>query len=137
MAIADRIERYEVHIAQNNFLPYFRSIRLSLESGGTAFLGFPEVRPDDWLQFNGPSTTVYMTADEFSQVYHLLQTESPVFFTALNLFGLEVGAVHTELDLEAGEPTGEGDEDHTQSLTALVRRAKREAETGAAAAPVR
>src|SRR2546426_635012 len=70
---------------------------------------------------NGLSTTVYMTADEFSEVYHLLQTESPVFSTTLNLFGLEVGAVHTELDLGAGEPPGEGDEDHTQSLAALIR----------------
>jgi hypothetical protein len=126
MPIADKIERYEVHIAQNNFLPYFRSIRLSLESGGTAFIGFPQVRPVDWLQLNGTSTTLYMTADEFSDVYHLLQTESPVFFTALDLLGLEVGAVHTELDLSAGEPPGEGDEDHTQGLAALIRRARRE-----------
>ena len=40
MAIADKIETYEVHIAQNNFLDYNRSIRLSLESGGTAFIAF-------------------------------------------------------------------------------------------------
>ena len=127
MAIAEKIERYEVHIAQNNFLPYFRSIRLSLESGGTAFIAFPQVRPVDWLQFDGSSTTLYMTADEFADVYHLLQSESPVFFTALNLFGLEVGAVHTELDLSAGEPPGEGDEDRTQGLADLIRRARKEA----------
>jgi hypothetical protein len=127
MAIADKIETYEVHIAQNNFLDYNRSIRLSLESGGTAFIGFPAVRPIDWLQFNGNSTVLYMTADEFTDVYHLLQSEAPVFFTAIDLFGLEVGAVHTELDLTEGEPPGEGDEDHTQSLAALVRRAKKEA----------
>jgi hypothetical protein len=127
MAIADKVERYEVHIGQNNFLPYVSSIRLSLESGGTAFIGFPQIRPPDWLLFNGSSTTVYMTADEFTDVYHLLQSESPVFFTALRLLGLEVGAVHTELDLSEGEPTGEGDEDHTQSLAALIRRARREA----------
>jgi hypothetical protein len=68
-----------------------------------------------------------MPASEFDDVYHLLQTESPVFFTAIDLFGIEVGAVHTELDLDEGEPTGEGDEDHTQSLVALIRKAKREA----------
>jgi hypothetical protein len=126
MAIADRIERYEVYVSQNNYVDYTRSIRLSLESGGEAFIAFPEVRPIDWLQLNGPSTVLYMTADEFDQVYHLLQTESPVFFTALNFLGFEVGAVHTELDLSHGEPTGEGDEDHTQSLAALIRRAQRE-----------
>lgn len=130
MAIADKVETYEVSIAQNNFLDYNRSIRLSLESGGTAFIGFPPVRPVDWLQFNGNSTILYMTADEFTDVYHLLQSEAPVFFTALDLFGLEVGAVHTELDLAQGEPPGEGDEDHTQSLAALIRRAQKEAETG-------
>jgi len=125
MAIADKIERYEVYVSQNNYVDYTRSIRLSLESGGTAFIAFPEVRPDDWLQFDASSTTLYMTADEFDQVHHLLQTESPVFFTALYFFGLEVGAVHTELDLSQGEPTGEGEEDHTQSLAALIRRAQR------------
>jgi hypothetical protein len=126
MAIADRIERYEVYVSQNNYVAYTRSIRLSLESGGEAFIAFPPVRPVNWLQINGPFTTLYMTADEFDQVYHLLQTESPVFFTALNFLGFEVGAVHTELDLSQGEPPGEGDEDHTQTLAALIRRAQRE-----------
>ena len=134
MAIADKIERYEVHIAQNNFLDYNRSIRLSLESGGTAFIAFPVVRPANWLQFHGNSTVLYMTLDEFSEVYHLLQSEAPVFFTAIDLFGLEVGAVHTELDLAEGEPPGEGEEDHTQSLAALIRRVQQEAEAGAAVA---
>ena len=134
MPIADKVEKYEVHIAQNNFLDFNRSIRLSLESGGTAFIGFPPVRPADWLQFNGNSTVLYMTLDEFADVYHLLQSEAPVFFTALDLLGFEVGAVHTELDLAEGEPPGEGDEDHTQSLAALIRRAQKEAEAGAVVA---
>jgi len=133
MPIAEKVERYEVYVGQNNFLPYVKSIRLLLETGGTAFLGFTDPRPADWLQFVGPdATNVFMTTDEFDQVYHLLQTESPVFFTAIDLFGLEVGAVHTELDLSHGEPTGEGDEDHTQSLDAFIRRAQREAATEAA-----
>ena len=41
--------------------------------------------------------------------------------------GLNVGAVHTELDLSAGEHPGEGDED-PQSLEALIRRAQRSSE---------
>ena len=134
MAIADKIETYEVYISQNNYVDYTRSIRLSLESGGTAFIAFPAVRPANWLQLNGSSTVLYMTLDEFADVYHLLQSEAPVFFTALNLLGLEVGAVHTELDLAEGEPPGEGEEDHTQSLAALIRRARQEAEAGAAVA---
>jgi hypothetical protein len=130
MAIADKVERYEVFIDQNNFVDYYRSIRLSLESGGTAFIAFPAVRPADWLQFNGPFITLYMTADEFTDVYHLLQSEAPVFFTALDLSGFQVGAVHTELNLDEGEPPGEGDEDHTQTLAALIRRARNEVEAG-------
>lgn len=125
MPIADKILTYSVYISQNNFLTYYRVIRLSLESGGTAFIAFPKDRPDDWLQFVGSTTNLYMTQDEFANVYHLIQTEDPVFFTALDLLGFQVGAVHTELDLSAGEIPGEGDED-PRSLEALIRRAKRQ-----------
>jgi hypothetical protein len=55
----------------------------------------------------------------------VLQSESPVCFTALNLISFMVGAVHTQLDLSAGETPGEGDED-LQSLEALIQRARRE-----------
>ncbi len=130
MGIADKVETYEVYIDQNDFVDYYRSIRLSLESGGQAFIGFPAQRPPDWLQFNGNDTVLYMTVDQFADVYHLLQSESPVFFTALSFFGLDVGAVHTELDLSHGEPPGEGDEDSTPTLATLIRRAKRAAEAG-------
>ena len=125
MPIADKVTKYSVSLFQNDFLTYFRQIRLSLESGGTASIQFPKERPSDWLQFFGSSTSLYMTADQFTDVYHLLQSESPVFFTALNLLGLQVGAVHTELDLSAGEIPGEGDED-PQSMEALIRRAMRQ-----------
>ena len=90
MAIADKVERYEVFIDQNNYVDYYRSIKLSLESGGTAFIGFPAVRPADWLQFNGSSINLYMTADQFTDVYHLLQSEAPVFVTVGALGPLSV-----------------------------------------------
>jgi hypothetical protein len=125
MAIEDKVETYSVRLQQDNFLGVTRSIRLSLESGGKAFITFPKVRPLDWLQFNPSGTNLSLTEDQFTDVYHLLQSESPVFFTALNLFGIMVGAVHTELDLSAGETPGEGDQD-PESLEALVRRAKKE-----------
>jgi hypothetical protein len=112
-------------------IPFFRQIRLSIESGGTAYIAFPKERPTDWLQFVGSATNLYMTQDEFVGVYHLIQSESPVFFTALNLFGFAVGAVHTELDLSVGEIPGEGEED-PHSLEALIRLAKRQ-ESGAIA----
>jgi hypothetical protein len=126
MAIEDKIESYSVHVAQNNFQSFNRSIRLRLESGGTAFIAFPEVRPADFLQFNGPSTNLFMTREQFDDVYRLLQTENPVFFTALDLLGFKVGAVHTKLDLSLGEPPGEGEAD-PQSLEDVVRLAREDA----------
>jgi hypothetical protein len=60
MAIADKVERYEVFIDQNDYVDYYRSIKLSLESGGEAFIGFPAVRPPNWLQFNGNDVVLYM-----------------------------------------------------------------------------
>jgi hypothetical protein len=130
MPIEDKVETYSVRLAQDNFLNTFRSIRLSLESGGTAFITFPKVRPVNFLQFVGSATNLSMTEDQFTDVYHLLQSESPVFFTALNFLGIQVGAVHTELDLSAGETPGEGDQD-PQSLEELIRRV-READASSA-----
>jgi hypothetical protein len=76
-------------------------------------------------KFAPSAITLYVTADQYDDVCHILQTEDPVFCTAINLFGLQVGAVHTELDLSIGEPTGEGYQD--QSLEALIVRARNHA----------
>ena len=126
MPIAEKIMSYSVFIDQNDFSDNKRLIHLRLEFGGEAQIWFPPQRPQDWLQVSGPFTSLYMTANDFADVYHLIQSESPVFFTAVNIAeaGLMVGAVHTELDLSAGETPGEGDED-PNSLAALIRRAKR------------
>ena len=80
------------------------------------------VRPAVWLTFTPGAISIAMTSDQYEDVHHLLQTEDPVFCTALSLFGLQVGAVHTQLDLSIGEPTGEGYQD--SSLEALVVRAR-------------
>ena len=129
MPIADKVVTYSVSINHTDLHPYHRQIRLSLESGGTAWIGFPKEPPTDWLQIGGVEspmlTTLYMPEDEFAGVYHLIQSESPVFFTALKLLGMATGSVHTELDLSAGETPGEGEED-PQSLEALIRHAKRQ-----------
>jgi hypothetical protein len=123
MPLVDKIEKYTVSVFHNDIVDYDRSIRLSLESGGTAQILFPATRPQDWLQFSGSNTTLYLTAADYQDVYHLLQTESPVFFTALNFLGLRVGHVHTELDSALGEPPGEGDHD-ANSLEAIIRQAR-------------
>jgi hypothetical protein len=74
--LSDKINSYSVYVAQSSVVNYSRSMRLSLESGGTAFIAFPKVRPTDWLQFNESGTILYMTADEFADVYRLVQTEN-------------------------------------------------------------
>ena len=124
MAIAERITSYSVWVGQTDYLTWTRTIRFDLESGTTVYLAFPETRPSTWLEFGVGFVNAWLTADQYDDVYHLLQTEQPVFFTALNLFGLQNVAVHTELDLSRGEPTGEGYVD--TSLEALVVRAQRE-----------
>ena len=126
MPIEDKVVKYSVYVAHNDFVDFQRSIDLHLESGGMAFIHFPKDPPNNWLQFNGPCTTLYMTQDEFADVYHLLQTESPVFFTALNLFGIRVGVVHMQLDLTECQDSEHGDERVPQSLRELIRRAKRQ-----------
>jgi hypothetical protein len=128
MAIEDKIESYSVSVSRSSFRPETRVIRLRLESGGTAFIGFHESPPQNFVQFAGPATNLFLANDQFEDLYHVLQTESPVFFTALDLLGFKIGAVHTELDLAAGEPPGEGETD-PQSLEALVRLAREQGAT--------
>lgn len=127
MPINDRIVKYSASVFRRNFAVEdqnaTRQIRLVLESGGTASISFGEPLPDDFVQFFGPATSLFMTTDQFADVYRMLQSEAPVFFTALNL-GPKAGSVHTEpLGIDAGEPPGEGDQD-ADSLEALVRRAR-------------
>lgn len=124
MAIAERIQSYSAWVGQTNYLTWTRTIRLELEFGSTAYLAFPETRPTPWLQSGDGYLNAWLTADQFDDVHHLLQTEQPVFLTAVDAFGLQVVAVHTELDLARGEPTGEGYVD--TSLEAVVVRARRE-----------
>lgn len=123
MPIMEKVETYSAYVAQTNYLGWDRVIHLRLASGDTAYLGFPHVRPQGWLQFGPGYTNVLMTVDQYDDVYHLLQSERPVFFTAFTFQGLQVGAVHTELDLTVGEHPGDGEAD-SQSLPALIRRAR-------------
>jgi hypothetical protein len=128
MPIFDRVIKYSVSVFRRSAQPGLpsstRQIRLTLESGGTASIDFTPTLPSNFLQFSGSATALFMTTDQFADVYEVLRGESPVFFTALDL-GIRIGSVHTELDLSIGETPGEGDQD-PQSLQALIRRARRE-----------
>lgn len=131
MALAELITSYNARVMQTDYLNTTRLIQLRLQTGTTVTIAFPPQRPADWLQFGPGTVTLSMTADQYADVYHILQTEDPVFCTAIDLFGLQIGAVHTELDLTIGEPTGEGYHDH--SLEALIVRARDHADHAAGA----
>lgn len=123
MAIMELITNYNVRVDQSNLTEATREIQLKLEFGSTVSIFFAAVRPSVWLSFPAPRVIeIWMTEDQFVDVHRVLQTEDPVFCTAIDLFGLQVGAVHTELDLSLGEPTGEGYRDG--SIEALIVRAQ-------------
>lgn len=123
MAIMELITSYSVRVAQWNVTDATRAIQLKLEYGSTVSIFFAPVRPSVWLSFPAPKAIeIWMTQDQFVDVHRVLQTEDPVYCTAIDLFGLQVGAVHTEVDLSLGEPTGEGYRDG--SLEALIVQAR-------------
>lgn len=127
MAVAERITSYTARVIQTNYLDFTRLLLLRLESGSRADFRFADSVPADWVRVS-PNLIVYLSSDRYRDVYHLLQTEDPVFCTGGDFFGLQIGSVHTELDLDRGEPTGEGYED--TSLEAVVMRARAAGLTG-------
>jgi hypothetical protein len=126
MPIQDKIVKHSVYVAHNDFADFERVIDLRLESGNTATIACPKGPPNDWLQFSGSHTSLFMVQDEFEDVYRLLKQENPshpVFFTALNLLGIRVGAVHTELDLSQNVGPSRIGEETPRTLQDFVRRA--------------
>ena len=90
MAIQELVTAYTVTTLRSDLVDYRRVIRLTTETGHQAFLAFPPQPPADWLTVSGPTSTAYLERDEFDRVYHVLQSEAPVFYTALNLFGIGI-----------------------------------------------
>ena len=129
MPIQDKVVKYSIYVAHNDIADFQRVIDLRLESGSTATIAFPKDPPNDWLQFSGPHTNLYMMQDEFADVLRLLETESPffpIFFTALNFVGIRVGAVHSELDLSQGEGPARTAEEAPRTLQDFIRSANKQ-----------
>jgi hypothetical protein len=106
MPINERVDKYTVAVLKNNVVNYQYKIDLTLESGHQVDLLFPEVPPSDFLTITGNQTNAFMAAREYREVYRLLQTETPVFFTALKVLGLST------VVLSSGpESLGEGPSD--------------------------
>lgn len=76
------VTSYEVDVFESNTLNYDRSIRIDLANGDSASVQFPPSAPADNVTIGSSFHTVKMDAHKFDEVYHLLQTEKPVYFTA-------------------------------------------------------
>jgi hypothetical protein len=119
MAIQERVTEYSVSQFRNDVVNYNQVVRLTTETGHQAFIAFPEVPPAQWLTVSGPNSTAFLQKDEFDRIHHLLQSESPVFLTSINLFGLRAFNLSTGLELP-GE--GPADDDALVQFTADLRR---------------
>jgi hypothetical protein len=78
----------------------------------------PTTRPRNGSPSTAPPPPCTCKAGEFDRIYHLLQTEAPLFFSALNLFGLRAFNLSTSTELP-GE--GPADDDALAQLAARIR----------------
>jgi hypothetical protein len=130
MAIQERVITHSVRVTRTDFGEYTRLLQLRLESGTVARLEFDPQPPTDWLQFTPGTITISMFEDQFADTYQMLRTEESVFCTAINLFGIRVGAVHTNLDLSLGDPAHPAYQE-TSLEAVIVRANERDAEAPA------
>lgn len=114
MPINEVVKSYTVATLRNDLVTYRYKITLELASSATADLLFPDSPPAQYLYFSGGHAVAYLPASQFKDTYHLLQTESPVYFTALNLFGIRAVTLST-----GKESLGEGLADQ-DALAALL-----------------
>ncbi len=73
---------YRVDIFTASTLSYDRSIRLTLADGHSVALRFPGSAPADFVNIGASFHQIQFSAHKFDEIYHLLQTEKPVYFTA-------------------------------------------------------
>ncbi|GAA1438417.1 hypothetical protein [Leifsonia poae] len=118
MPLSEKVTDYTATVLKNDVVTYTRVLRLTTESGHTAFLAFEPTPRAAWLEVTASYTNVFLPSDEFDRTYHLLQTESPVYLTAINFIGLRAYNLSTGPELP-GE--GPGDEDALVELAARIR----------------
>lgn len=118
MPISERVTDYTVAQLKNNVVDYQQVINLTTDTGHRVFIAFPAKPPTQWLTITGSNTTAYLERPEFDRYHHLLQTETPLFFTALRFLGFDVFNLTTGTELP-GE--GPADDDALARLMAQVR----------------
>lgn len=120
MPIQERVARYAVAHLRNQVVSFRLHVRLVTDSGHRASLVFVDPPPAQFLRLNGATSTVFLATAEFDRIHRLLQTESPVFYTAFDFIG-------PAFSLGTGsEAPGEGPEDD-DALAAFMAQARRSA----------
>jgi hypothetical protein len=76
------IVNYKIDVFESSTPGYDRSIRLELDDGDMVSVQFPPSAPADFVTIGGGFHTVKMDAHKYEDIYHMLQTEKPVYFTA-------------------------------------------------------
>jgi hypothetical protein len=109
------VDNYTADVFESTTLNYNRAIRLSLKAGTdpahTVSLQFPSSLPSDWVSIGTSFSTIQMAASRFDTVYHLLQTEKPIYFTAYEFDSLRFAGLTTD-----PEHLGEGFRDSDAGL---------------------
>lgn len=124
MAIQETVTSYTVTHLRNDIVAFHTIVRLTTGTGHRAFIGFQDHPPADWLQVSGPTSTVLLGTGEFDALHHTLQSEGPLFYTAINLLGIRAFSLTT-----GAEPPGEGpvDDEAMAEFMVGVRRAEHDA----------
>jgi len=107
------VEHYRVSAFRGNRLGYCRVLRLQLASTdeqGTheAVLKFVDADTIKQVAITPEHSEVILPLADFNDMYHLLQTEKPVFLTAFD----EAGSLFCGLSTDP-EPLGEGFSDNS------------------------
>lgn len=102
------VDTYKIDVFASSTLNYTLAIRVELKPSGTSgahtvSVRFPGSVPADNVNIGGGFTEVQLPISQFDRIYHLLQTEKPVFFTAYEYDAVRFAGFTTD-----PETTGEG-----------------------------
>lgn len=116
MALQETVTSYEVSHLKNDVVSFRQVVRLTTATGHRAFIGFQSQPPAQWLVLSGNTSNVFLPLSEFDRIHHTLQSESPVFYTAINLIGIRAFNLST-----GAEAPGEGPADDDALVRFMVR----------------
>jgi hypothetical protein len=76
------IVSYRVSVLKSAAVKHERWMFVVLNEGRVVQVRFVQVQPPDWLTISPTSATVHLPVSMFDDIYHMLQTEKPVYFYA-------------------------------------------------------